>query len=220
MGRAPTRDAVLSAYAQSVIEHKARQLARRADFSRSDEDDLIQEMRRHLLGRAHHFDPDRSSHNTFVARVIDSWIASLLRERRRLKRAAALDAQSLESTGVTDDGETTSLRDVLRAEQVIGRFAVGPEEEAARRELIAAVARVVASLPPLLRDISARLPEQSQAEIKRELGLSRRQFDSAMARIRQIFTDARLGHSADTSAQDGVRNQQGRSGLGRKESSE
>ena len=192
MGSAPAHDAVLTAYAQSVINHKACQLARRTDFSRSDEDDLAQDMRLHLLRRAHRFDPARSSYNTFVARVIDSWIATMLRDRWRRKRAAGLEAQSLEATSATQDGAPASLRDVLHPDQVVGRTAIGPGDEAARRELIAVVARIVGAMPPPLPDICARLPDQSHAAIRGELGLSRRQFDNAMARIRKTFEDAGL----------------------------
>ncbi|MCG3127357.1 MAG: hypothetical protein CHACPFDD_02216 [Phycisphaerae bacterium] len=207
------RPNVLTDYAEKLIQIKARQLARRSDFRSSDDEDLAQEMRRHLLRRAHLFDAKRGSLNTFVARVVDSWIASLLRGRRRQKRAAARDAVSLEGARVVTGGVNTTLREALSAERVRGRSDESPDDEITRQELIAAVARVVSALPPLLRDICARLPDQSDAAIKRELRLSRRQFDSAMARIRQTFADARLGNPADTSAQDGVRNEQRPRGL-------
>ncbi len=192
MGRAPAPDAVLTAYAESVIKNKARQLARRSDFSRSDEKDLAQDMRLHLLRRRHRFDPARSSYSTFVARVIDAWIATMLRDRRRRKRGAGLVAQSLEATSATQGQAPASLRDVLHPEQVVGRTAIGPDDEAARRELIAAVGRIIGSLPPPLPNICARLPDQSHAAIRDELGLSRRQFDSAMALLRETFEDAGL----------------------------
>lgn len=207
------RPNVLTDYTEKLIQIKARQLARRSDFRGSDDEDLAQEMRRHLLRRAHLFDAARGSINTFVARVIDLWIASLLRERRRLKRAAGRDAVSLEGSPVVSDGASSTLRDALSAERVPGRSAETPSEQLGREELIAAVARVVSALPPLLREICSRLPDQSDAAIKRDLGLSRRQFDGAMARIRQTFADARLGNPADTSAQDGVRNEQRPRGL-------
>lgn len=116
----------------------------------------------------------------------------MLRDRRRRKRAAGLDAQSLGGTSVAHDGALASLRDFLQAAGVVGRTAAGPDEEAARRELIAAVARIVGSLPPPLPDICARLPDQSRAAIREELGLSRRQFDNAMALLRKTFQDAGL----------------------------
>lgn len=214
------RPNVLTDYAEKLIQIKARQLARRSDFRWSDDEDLAQDMRRHLLRRAHLFDAKRGSINTFVARVIDSWIASLLRERGRQKRAAARDGVSLEGSRAVSDGVTTTLRDALSAERVPGRTADTPDDAVIRQELIAAVARVVSVFPPLLREICSRLPDQSDAAIKRELGLSRRQFDSAMARIRQIFADARLNKPADTSAQDGVRNERRPRGLDRTENGE
>ncbi len=220
MGRAPARSAVFTPYAEEVIKHKARQLARRTDMCRSDEDDFAQEMRRHLLSRFHLFDRKRSCYSTFVARVIDSCFASLLRERRRQKRAPARDAVSLEGSRVVTGGVNTTLREALSAECVRGRDDESPDDEITRQEVIAAVARVISALPPLLRDICTRLPDQSDAAIKRELGLSRRQFDGAMARIRQTFADARLGISADTSAQNGVRNERRPRGLDPTESGE
>jgi hypothetical protein len=214
------RPNVLTNYTEKLIQIKARQLARRSDFRGSDDEDLAQEMRRHLLRRAHLFDAARGSINTFVARVIDSWIASLLRERGRQKRAPARDAVSLEGSRVVTGGVNTTLRDALSSENVPGRSDAQPDDEINRQELIAAVARVVSALPPLLRDICARLPDQSDAAIKRELGLSRRQFESAKARIRQTFADARQGNPADTSAQDGVRNKRRPRGLDRTENGE
>lgn len=186
------RPNALNDYAQKLIKIKVGQLARRRDFRGTDSDDLAQDMRLHLLRRAHHFDPARSSYSTYVARVIDAWIATMLRDRRRRKRAAGLDAQSLEATSVTQDGAPGSLRDVLHQEQVVGRIAIGPDDEATRRELIAAVTRIVESLPTPLPDICARLPDQSHAAIRDELGLSRRQFDNAMALLRKTFEDAGL----------------------------
>ncbi|MCK6486562.1 MAG: hypothetical protein L6R00_20830 [Phycisphaerae bacterium] len=213
MGPELNRPNVLTDYAEKLIQIRARQLARRSDFRWTDDEDLAQEMRRQLLRRAHLFDARRGSINTFVVRVIDSWIASLLRERRRQKRARARDAVSLERSRVLSDGVNTTLRETLSANRVAGRHADGPPDELARKQLVAGVASVVGALPPLLRDICTRLPERSLAGIKRELRLSRRQFDKAMAQIRGIFADARLGNPADTLSPDGVRKEQRPRGL-------
>lgn len=220
MGPESNRPNVLTDYAEKLIPIKARQLARRSDFRWTDDEDLAQEMRRQLLRRAHLFDAKRGSINTFVARVIDSWIASLLRDRRRQKRAAGRDSVSLEGSRVVSDGVNASLRETLSADRVAGRHADGPPDELERKQLVAGVARVVGALPPLLRDICTRLSEQSQADIKRDLCLSRRQFDNAMGQIRQLFADARLGKPADTFSPDGVGKEQRPRGLDCTESSE
>lgn len=179
---------VLNDYAEQLIQIKARQLARRSDFRWSERDDLAQEMRQQLLRRAPLFDPQRASLNTFVACVIDSWIASLLRDRRRPGRAAIRCACSLEGSQLTGDGDHAPRRDALGADP-----GPSPDDEAARRELIALVAQVVDDLPDALQAICRRLPDQCPAQIKRELGLSRREFDAALGSIRRAFADARLG---------------------------
>lgn len=220
MGRAPARTVVFTPYAEEIIKHKARQLARRTDLCRSDEHDFAQEMRRYLLSRFHHFDPQRSCYSTFVARVINSWIASLLREQRRQKRAAGRKTVSLDAPRGSGEGADTALRDALNTENIPGRSDSLPDDVISRQELMTAVARVVDALPPLLREICQRLPDQPAAAIQRELGLSRRKFDTAMTHIRQTFAAARLGNSADTSAHNGVRNKRSPRGPDRMEDGE
>ncbi|MDX2198002.1 MAG: sigma factor [Phycisphaerae bacterium] len=220
MGDESTRPNLLTEYTEGIIQMKARQLARRCDFQRSDGEDLAQEMRSHLLRRAPRYDPARGSINTFVAHVLNSWIASLLRSRRRLKRAAGRKTVSLDAPRGSGEGADTALRDALSTENIPGRSDALPDDVISRKELMTAVARVVDALPPLLREICQRLPDQPAAAIQRELGLSRRKFDTAMTHIRQTFAAARLGISADTSAQNGVRNKRSPRGPDRMEDGE
>ena len=99
MPKDATRPEVFSDYARNVIRLKARQLSRRADFSRSDEEDIAQDLTLHLLSQAQHFDPSRASLKTFVTHVVNSCVAMILRERWRQKRVPAHGAeiQSLET---------------------------------------------------------------------------------------------------------------------------
>ena len=79
--------AVLTTYAQSLIRFKAKQLSRKPGFSRTDEEDVAQELTAYLLSRAHLFDPRRASADTFADRVIRTAKAMLLRDRRRQQHA-------------------------------------------------------------------------------------------------------------------------------------
>ncbi len=153
MGRAPARTVVFTPYAEEIIKHKARQLARRTDLCRSDEHDFAQEMRRYLLSRFHHFDPQRSCYSTFVARVINSWIASLLREQRRQKRAAGRKTVSLDAPRGSGEGADTAMRDALSTENIPGRSDALPDDVISRQELMTAVARVVDALAMLQEEV-------------------------------------------------------------------
>ena len=187
------RDAVLTAYAESLIKFKARQLSRKPGFSLSDEEDVAQELTAHLLTQAGLYDPKRGSANTFADRVIKSAIAMMLRDRRRQKRAAGFTAQSLEQTDVVQDHGIASLRDVLRPSDLGRRTGAGDEER--RAETVAAVIEAFQSLPPDLQDLCRRLIDGTAASAARELGISRRQFRNAIERVRHHFEASGLEDS-------------------------
>ncbi len=191
MGHASARDAVLTAYAQSLIRFKARQLTRGLGFSRSDEDDMAQELTAQLLARADLFDPSRASASTFADRVVRSAIATLLRDRRRQKRAAGFTARSLEQTSVAQDHESVSLRDTLELADLARRTGASDDPEG-RAETIAAVVEAVLSLPPDLQDVCQLLMDGPAASVARQLGISRHELGSVIARIRKHFESAGL----------------------------
>ena len=85
---------VVSEYARTTIRVKAGQLVRQPGFSRSDLEDVEQELIVHLLSKAQQFDPDRGSLNTFIFRVIDSGVAMLVRKPK------AVDVQSTNGNSV------------------------------------------------------------------------------------------------------------------------
>lgn len=78
--------AELPEYASRLIRFKARQLIGRYGFVRSDRADLEQEFVVHLLERWPKYDPNRSNPDTFVSRLIDRKIASMIRYQRAGKR--------------------------------------------------------------------------------------------------------------------------------------
>lgn len=186
------RGAVLTEYAQSLIKFKARQLSRRPGFSRSDEEDVAQELTVHLLSKAHQFDPNRASVNTFADRVIRSAIAMLLRDRRRQKRAAGFAATSLEDIPAQSGGDVESLRDMLTEADLRRRIGIAASDQD-RADLIAAVVEAMRSLPAADQETCRRLIEGSKASVARDLRVSRRQIRNAIERIRRHFEAAGLG---------------------------
>ncbi len=209
MGATFRSDAVLTAYAKSLIRFKAKQLSRKPGFTKTDQEDLEQELTAQLLARAHLFDPTRASANTFADRVIKSAIAMMLRDRRRQKRAAGFAAQSLERTFVAQDHGITSLRDALGFADLGRRLGKG-DEETRRSELVVAVNQVLESLPPDLQNICRRLISGSLAEVARELEMSRHRLRHAIERIRKHFETAGLGESTgnpDSRRANGIGNE-------------
>ncbi len=192
MGSPPARDAVLTAYAKSLIRIKARQLARKPGFTRSDEEDLEQELAMFLLAKGHLFDPARASVNTFTDRVIMSKVAMIIRDRRRQKRAGDFTAQSLEETRPRSEDEVGALRDALT--EADARRRLGTEaSDLERAQRIAAVVEAMRSLPAEDRDICCRLTERPAAAVARDLGISRHQLRKVIERVRLHFEARGLG---------------------------
>ncbi len=185
---------VCTEYARTLIRVKARQLIRRPGFCRSDQEDVEQDLFLHLLGQAQHFDPDRSSLNTFIARVVDSAVAMLVRERGRIKRSPAGDAkvQSLEVKVEQTEGPPVPLWAIISIADLQRRTGTTSLPDAEKYELAEDVANSIASLSPEQQEVCRSLMERNLTATKRELGMSRRSFDAAMECIRDHFAQAGL----------------------------
>jgi RNA polymerase sigma factor (sigma-70 family) len=189
---ASSHDVVSNPYAQSLIRIKARQLCRRADFSRSDLEDLHQEMRLYLLKVGHLFDPSRARMETFIARAINSCIAMILRDRRRDKRRIDVERVSLESTELPGDNETFSLWGEISTDDLFRRTGKMPVDPIDAIDSQDAFAWVMDQLADDDREIAALVMEHGKAGAARERGVSRRQIDNALQRMRRHFEDAGL----------------------------
>jgi len=194
MATQTARDVVLSQYASSLIRCKARQLCRRPDFSRSDEDDLKQEMTLHLLLQTRHFDPRRGAMNTFINRVVNSCVAMILRDRRRVKRLVDGDLLSLERTMVQVNGTSIPASEAISEEDLSRRSGAGAVSDAARREDIEAIQTALGNLCPQHRDLCRRLTAGTVTSVARDLGTSRRQIRRALDVIRPHFLQAGFGN--------------------------
>jgi RNA polymerase sigma-70 factor (ECF subfamily) len=181
MGSTPARDAVVSAYAQSLIKYKARQLSRKPEFRPSEADDLAQDLLVHLLTQAHQFDPERASPNTFTGVVVEKAAAMLVRARRRKKRGGGIQPVSLEAP--VGAGDETTLAEQLSPLDLARRLGLFPDESIPRDEINS----IIAGLPPDLQAVCCELQAGNISSAARSLGKSRRQVRNAIDRIRRSF---------------------------------
>ena len=197
MNPANDRNDIVTEYARTLIRVKAKQLARRPGFCRSDEEDVEQDLVLHLLSQAQHFDPQRGALNTFIARVVNSGVAMLVRDRTRIKRRPEDDVEvrSLEDKVEQPDGLPAALWMLISLEDLERRIGSKSMTDSELFELTDEIATVVASLPEELQEICASLQHRNRRETESELGLTRRKFDAAIARIREHFSKSGLGKS-------------------------
>jgi DNA-directed RNA polymerase specialized sigma24 family protein len=193
MGVHPVHAALTTPYVQTLIRCKARRIVQRLGLSRSDESDVAQDLRACVLKQAHQFDPALAGVNTFIARVVDSGAAMIVRDRRRLKRAAGLRLQSLEGSTLQHEGEEKTLADVLVDDDLQRRHGTWGTPDEERHDVSADTARVLAHLKPPLRAIARRLmKDDNEVSIARDLGISRRQVRKAIADLGRHFKRASL----------------------------
>ena len=76
----------LSNYASNLIKYKARRLVGRYGLTCSDRGDLEQELALHAIEHLDQFDSQRGSRNTFVDRMLDHKVISILRQRFAQRR--------------------------------------------------------------------------------------------------------------------------------------
>ena len=177
----------------TLIDIKAHQLCRRSDFSRSDYDDLRQDMRLHLLEKAHLFNPVRGNLEAFVTSALKTWAAMRLRHRGRQKRSESFKAVSLERTPVECDGDITTLGAVLLEEDGHRLTQTDPISPIEHFEMREAIEHAMQGLTPEDRALLANVTEHGITSTAKSLGVSWRQVHNAMARIRRHFEKAGLG---------------------------
>jgi len=188
---------IVTEYARTLIRVKAKQIVRRPGFSRSDQPDVEQDLVVHLICQAQHFDPDRGSLSTFIARVVDSAVAMLVRERGREKRNPQGDAevQSLAEMVPQPDGPPEALARLISQLDLERRTGGASLTDAQLFDLVADVASVIPTLPSELQDICRSLLTRNRRETEADLGISRRGLQAAMVLIREHFVKSGLTKS-------------------------
>lgn len=190
---ADRHDVVSDPFTVTLIRIKARQLCRRSDFSRSDYDDLRQDMRLYLIEKAHLFDPVRGNIEAFVTNALRTWVAMRLRYRKRQKRSESYKAVSMECTPVEYEGGITSLGAVLLEEDGRRLTRTYPISAVEHFELREAIEHAMQGLEPDDRALLIQVAEHGITSTAKSLGVSWRQVDNAMKRIRALFKKAGLG---------------------------
>ncbi len=181
-------------YAQTSIRVKARQLCRRDDFNRSEREDVEQDLWLHVIAKAENFDPERSSLNTYIDRLVNTAAAILVRGRERDMRAEGFQAQSLDAIPRGKDHRKKSLRSSLSPDDGARRTFSVPKSDLAELEDREALEFALASMPPHLRDLCVRvIGGETPTALARELGVSRRQFRKMLDEARRYFEQAGFG---------------------------
>ncbi len=177
----------LNQYASNLIRKKAGELIGKCGFTKSDLEDIQQDLWLDLISRQSGFDPERGAETTFIAMVINNRFATIIEHRKAEKRDCRTYICSMDDK--VDYGNDLSLsrhevvdQDIyIRTTQKVSRTQVDYQD------LRLDVDRAIRSLPPLLRDIALLLCGVSVSEAAQITGIPRTTINEMRNAIRKVF---------------------------------
>ena len=169
----------LSEYASNLIKYKARRLVGRHGLTRSDRGDLEQELALHVMEHMDQFDSQRGGRNTFVDRILDHKIISILRQRFAQRRDYR---RTISCQDTKSDDENDQFQPV---DQRIEHVDSSPD-------LAIDLTDAIAHCDNDTQQMCGLLMHESIAETARQLGLTRGAARGRIAILRKLLTDAGL----------------------------
>jgi RNA polymerase sigma-70 factor (ECF subfamily) len=181
----------IDAYAADLIRNKARLLIGKAGLTESDRPDLEQELMIDLLERIKHFNPAIAKKTTFMARIVERRIASLLEMRYAQRRDCRRCTTSLNDPAPGSQNESLERGDLMPSDCLSSRSEREPTERRTG-DMRIDMETVIESLPEQLRDLCERLKTSNMQEISRETGICRGTLYYRLSRLREAFLEAGL----------------------------
>jgi len=173
-----------------IVRRRVRSVIGKYGLTRSDQPDVEQEIVLHLLKHLPRFNPQKSTWYTFAHRLACTKLQMIVRHQKRNKRRQDRSMVSLATPVLDADGRFVPLAETLGPGEgvVLCGREVPPGPEQVERKLD--VARVVAALPPDLRQLAEYLMSGSAYKAREDLHLSWRKVAKGLAALREHFEAA------------------------------
>ena len=186
--------ALTGKYAKKHLKIKAGQLIRRPEFQKMDLADIEQHLACHVLEQANKYDPKRSAPNTFISRMVETAIALLIRDHKRLKRACGIRTVSLDSPYLSSTMKhKMSLINIISESDQRRHYGGHPRDSQRKVELSTDIMQAFEGLTDLQLEIAKYLAITTEASISRVMAISRRQVRKEVLAIRKHFQKLGLG---------------------------
>lgn len=182
----------LDEFAVKLIKHKARRLVRSAGFVDADRADLEQELLTDLLQRQPRFNPALAKLETFITRVVDHHVATIVQAQKAGLRDYRCRAGSLDERRDDEEGTNGEVPPVLANDSCRGDTVASARRAEELGDLRVDLGKTLDDLPTDLRALCGRLQISTVSEISRETGVPRGTVYEGVAKLRSRFERADL----------------------------
>jgi len=183
----------INEYAIQLIKYKVKMLIGRFGFTEWDREDLEQELILDLLRRLPKYNPARAQRSTFIARVVDHRIATIIESRKVGMRDYRHCRCSLNDLEEDDEGGSVERVEIFNWEDCQLRTGKLSRSAAELLGLSISVHKAMEQLPPCLRELCQRLMTCTVTRISCETGIPRGTIYDMIKKIRAVFKEAGLG---------------------------
>jgi len=183
---------VTDRFTTRLIRQTARRLIDQQVFSRSDFEDLVQEMTLTLVERRAGFDPRRARWSTFVRTVVQRTAISLRRIRMSERRGGGQTTLSLNVAIRDEDCRPTELASQVHLGQLPSHLGRVDRSAQQQREFEFDLASVLAGLPAEAQALCRQLQHGSVTAVARQQGVARSTLVHRLGKLRKAFQAAGL----------------------------
>ena len=170
------------------VTAKARKLSRRRGFSKSDTDDIEQEMWIAIAGACRSYCRERGLIESFAGSVIQNVLAALIRHRTADLRTYATEAGSLND--VIDDGEgPVEWIHLFDADDRSNHLGGRRRPQQSQSDLSHDLPVVIAKLPVETRAVAELLMHHPPGAIAEKLGMTRGKVRGHISLIQEHFEE-------------------------------
>lgn len=180
-------------FAWQYIRQQALLLVQHPGFKPSERRNIESELWTVLVRKAPGFDPSRGQESTFIARIVDARIRSLVRWRIAAKRHFRHDGQSLNEMISDAGGNLVELGETLDAETAKNHLGQYHRSETELTDLRLDLEHVLSLLnDDGVHQLARLLMVMSRHAASKEPGQSRRKVAKHFEKLRELIEDSDL----------------------------
>jgi hypothetical protein len=174
-------------YVTNLIHFKARRLIGQAGYTRSDLEDIEQDLSIHIYQNLPKHDPCKGTIKTFINHILDNKIRTMVSARHTALYDVRLHAASLDEPASSEYEHRVPRAETIDSEDYQMNIGLINRPSYEMVELQTDVRRAVESLPMELQELCQLLQEETVMDIARRTGISRHKINELRRRIRFIF---------------------------------